>query len=47
MDHRCSLLSAAAVLAAPAITRAKSSRVIKFVPNADVVIFDPVVSPSW
>ena len=47
MNRRRFLLSAAAVVAAPAITRAESSRVIKFVPDADVVIFDPVVSPSW
>jgi hypothetical protein len=47
MDRRCFLLSATAVLAAPAITQAESSRVIKFVLDADVVIFDPVVSTSW
>ena len=46
MDRRRFLLSAAAALAAPAITGAESSRVIKFVPDADAVIFDPS-SPSW
>ena len=45
MDRRSFLLSAAAVLAAPAVIRAESNRVVKFVPDADVVIFDPVVSP--
>ena len=37
----------AAVLGAPAIVRAQSTRVLRFVPEADVVIFDPVVTPSW
>lgn len=36
-----------AVLGAPAIVRAQSTRVLRFVPEADVVIFDPVVTPSW
>ena len=37
----------AAAVALPAIVRAEASRVIKFVPDADVAVFDPVVSPSW
>lgn len=47
MDRRSFLAGTAACLALPAIVRAESSRVIKFVPDADVTIFDPVVSPSW
>ncbi len=47
MDRRTFLAGSAAALALPAITRAQGSRVIKFVPDADVVVFDPVVSPSW
>ena len=47
MDRRTFLAgTAAAALAAPAIARAQGSRVIKFVPEADVVVFDPVVTPS-
>jgi peptide/nickel transport system substrate-binding protein len=41
-------LTGAAVLGAPAILRAQTSaRVLRFVPEADVVIFDPVTTPSW
>jgi len=48
MDRRTFLAgTAAAAVAAPAIARAQGSRVIKFVPEADVVIYDPVLSPSW
>src|SRR3954453_15687334 len=38
----------AALLGAPAILRAQTkANVLRFVPEADVVIFDPVTSPSW
>lgn len=37
----------AATLGLPSIVRAESSRVLKFVPEADVVIYDPVVTPAW
>ena len=47
MKRRTFLATGAAVLAAPAIVRAQTARVLRFVPEADVVIFDPVVSPSW
>jgi peptide/nickel transport system substrate-binding protein len=47
MDRRSFLAGTAATLAMPAVSRAQASRVIKFVPDADVVIFDPVISPSW
>lgn len=47
MKRRTFLATGAAVLAAPAVLRAQSTRVLRFVPEADVVIFDPVVTPSW
>src|SRR3954454_13021177 len=47
MDRRTFLASTAAVIAAPAVVRAQASRVIKFVPDADVAVLDPVISPSW
>lgn len=38
----------AAMIGAPAILRAQTKAgVLKFVPEADVVIFDPVTTPSW
>lgn len=40
--------AAAAVVGAPGILRAQTKAgVLKFVPEADVVIFDPVTTPSW
>ena len=39
-------IAAAASIAKPAIVQAQANRVIKFVPEADIVIFDPVVTPS-
>ena len=47
MKRRTFLASGAAALAAPALLRAQSARVLRFVPEADVVIFDPVVTPAW
>ena len=48
MKRRTFLASSAAVLAAPGILRAQTKAgVLKFVPEADVVIFDPVTTPSW
>jgi peptide/nickel transport system substrate-binding protein len=47
MDRRTFLAGTAAVIAAPSIAGAQSSRVLKFVPEADVVVYDPVMSPSW
>jgi peptide/nickel transport system substrate-binding protein len=51
MDRRKFLAGTAAVagsaaIGAPSIVAAQSKRVIKFTPEADVVIFDPVVTPS-
>ena len=48
MKRRTFLATGAAVMAAPAILRAQTkASVLKFVPEADVVIFDPVTTPSW
>src|SRR5690349_9935533 len=38
--------AAAATVGKPAIVQAQANRVIKFVPEADIAIFDPVVTPS-
>ena len=51
MDRRKFLAGTASVTAGaaigkPAIVQAQASRVIKFVPEADIVVFDPVVTPS-
>ena len=43
--HRRTLLgSAAAALAAPRIVRAQTTRTLRFVPQADPAILDPVVT---
>src|ERR671927_1457630 len=48
MKRRTFLATSAALAAAPAILRAQTkASVLRFVPEADVVIFDPVTSPSW
>src|SRR3954470_4782690 len=48
MKRRTFLATGAAVLAAPGILRAQTkANALRFVPEADVVIFDPVASPSW
>ncbi|MBI3515969.1 MAG: ABC transporter substrate-binding protein [Proteobacteria bacterium] len=46
MHRRSFLAGSAATLAMPAIVRAQSARVIRFIPESDIVIFDPVVTPS-
>lgn len=46
MQRRSFLAGAAAGLALPAIARADSATTIRFVPEADVIILDPVVTPS-
>jgi peptide/nickel transport system substrate-binding protein len=38
--------TAAAVFARPAIAQAQGARVIRFVPEADLAVFDPVVTPA-
>ena len=53
MDRRTFLTGTAATAAGaaatgfPAIVQAELKRVLKFVPEADVVIYDPVVTPAW
>ena len=46
-DFLATGVAGAAALAAPAIVKGQSARVLRFVPEADVVIFDPIVTPSW
>ena len=46
MQRRHFLAGSATLLAAPAIVRAAPSRVIRFIPEADLVLFDPVVTPA-
>ena len=45
MHRRSFLAGATAGLALPAIARAQSATTIRFVPEADVIIYDPVVTP--
>jgi peptide/nickel transport system substrate-binding protein len=48
MKRRTFLATTAAAVAAPGILRAQTkANVLRFVPEADVVIFDPVTTPSW
>jgi peptide/nickel transport system substrate-binding protein len=46
MDRRAFLAGSAAAVALPAIVRAEASRVVRFIPEADQVLFDPVVTPA-
>ena len=46
MKRRSLLAGTAASLALPAIGRAQGAGALRFVPEADVVIYDPVVTPS-
>ena len=39
--------TAAATLAAPAIVRAEASRVLKFIPQSDLSVLDPVWSQAY
>lgn len=38
---------AAATLAAPKIVQAQARRVLKFVPDADLAVIDPVITTSY
>jgi peptide/nickel transport system substrate-binding protein len=40
------VVGTAAIAGAPSIAQSQASRVIKFVPEADVVVFDPIVTQS-
>ena len=45
--RRTLLAAAAGVLAAPAIARAEAARVLKFVPQADLAVLDPIWSQAY
>ena len=47
MRRRTFLGSAAAFLAAPAIARGEASQVLKFVPQADLAVLDPVWTTTY
>jgi peptide/nickel transport system substrate-binding protein len=47
MKRRTFMGTAAAALAAPSITQAQAKRVLKFVPDADLAILDPVITTSY
>lgn len=47
MIRRRSLLATAGLLAMPAIVRAEPSRVLKFIPQSDVTVIDPVWSTAY
>ena len=47
MRRRSFLASAAAALAAPAIARGEASQVLKFVPQADLAVLDPVWTTTY
>ena len=44
--HRRTFLTAAAASVAPAIVRATSANVLKFVPQADLAVLDPIVTTA-
>jgi peptide/nickel transport system substrate-binding protein len=45
--RRRTLLASAAALAAPAIARSQASRVLRFVPQADLAVLDPVWTTTY
>uniref|UniRef100_UPI00195336FD hypothetical protein n=1 Tax=Stenotrophomonas maltophilia TaxID=40324 RepID=UPI00195336FD len=47
MKRRQFLAGAAAVLAAPGVTRAQGASVLKFAPQADLAIPDPITSVGY
>src|SRR5262245_36116330 len=47
MDRRTFLASGVAMLAAPAIVRGEASRVLKFIPQADLAVLDPVWTTTY
>ena len=47
MRRRTLLASAAATLAAPAIGRSQASQVLRFVPQADLAVLDPVWTTTY
>ena len=47
MKRRTFLAASAAGLAMPAVARAQSSRVLKFIPQADLTVLDPVWTTAY
>ena len=47
MRRRQFLATSAAALAAPAIARGEASQVLKFVPQADLAVLDPVWTTTY
>ncbi len=47
MKRRTFLAGSAAALAAPSVVRAQSSRVLKFIPQSDVTILDPIWTTAY
>jgi len=47
MDRRTFMAASAAALTAPAIARAQPSRVLKFIPQSDLAVLDPVWTTAY
>ena len=47
MRRRCFLAASAAALALPAVVRAESQRVLKFIPDGNLSILDPVWTTQY
>ena len=47
MQRRTFLAASAAVLAAPNLSRAQNARVLKFIPQADVAVLDPIWTTAY
>ena len=47
MKRRAVLAGAAGALAAPALVRAEASRVLKFIPQSDVTVLDPIFTTAY
>src|SRR5271157_6130910 len=47
MKRRTFLAAAAATLAAPAVVRAEAARVLKFIPQADLAVLDPLWTTAY
>src|SRR5271155_3333174 len=46
MQRRTFLAASAATLALPGVTRAASKQVLKFVPQADLTVLDPIITTA-
>ena len=46
MDRRAFMAASATALAVPAIARAQATRVLKFIPQSDLAVLDPVWTPA-